>query len=167
MPLDCVFRNYTRQRAHGPRFFTSVLEVASKHLHLGRRSVEVSITLVGPERMRAMNKRYRGINASTDVLSFPLQTMPARHGLVGPSTTRYTVITLGDIFICPALARLRALREGVSLRVTLAWLAIHGFLHLAGYDHERHARRRKTMFALEKKILKALRYGPVPHHLRN
>ena len=167
MPLDLVFRNLTGQRAYGPRFFTRVLRVASKHLGLGRQIIELSITVAGPSRMRALNKRYRSIDVSTDVLSFPLHGTIPKAGLGGSSAKRYTIHALGDIFICPSVARRQALEEGTSLQAALAWLTVHGFLHLMGYDHERSVSDRAAMVALEKKILKTLCYDQAPHHRRN
>ncbi len=171
--VDLVFRNRTSKRAFGPLFFKKVLSVAARKSGLDKKGrIEISVTLLGPARMRAMNKQYRGVDAPTDVLSFPLD-VPRASGLAGSRTKRYNEIALGDIFICPSFALKNAGRGG-SPREAMVWRAVHGFLHLAGYDHPddgvsgpRLKRRGEQMFVLEKKILNALAYGSTSHHLRD
>ncbi len=164
--LDIVFRNRTNKRAFGPLFFKKVLSVAALKSGLGKGCVEISLTLLGPAQMRVMNKRYRGVDAPTDVLSFPLNSHH-KPRLAGSGMKRYNEIALGDIFICPSFALKNARRNGFSPREALAWCAVHGFLHLAGYNHERSSRARRSMDVLEKKVLTALAYGSTSHHLRN
>lgn len=81
---------------------------------------EVSIALVSDARMRALNRRHRGRNASTDVLSFPSGE----------------AAFLGDIVIAAGVARRQALAAGHSLGVEARVLALHGLLHLLGHDHD-------------------------------
>lgn len=186
--VDLVFRNHTKEKAFGPLFFKKVLSVAARKSGLDKKGrIEVSVTLLGPARMRAMNKRYRGVDAPTDVLSFPLD-VPRVSGLAGSGTKRYNEIALGDIFICPSFALKNAGRDGFSPKEAIAWRTVHGFLHLAGYDHpgdgvsgsrsrrsgpalrqdRRQLKRRgEQMLALEKKVLNALAYGSTSHHLRD
>jgi probable rRNA maturation factor len=82
---------------------------------------EVSIALVSDAHMRRMNGVFRGVDATTDVLSFP-------SGEPGP--------WLGDIAIAIGRAREQARRERHAFRTELRVLALHGLLHLLGYDHE-------------------------------
>ncbi|MCL2364051.1 MAG: rRNA maturation RNase YbeY [Defluviitaleaceae bacterium] len=82
---------------------------------------EVSVSFVTPEEIRAMNRDYRGKNAETDVLSFP--------GFPGSPA-------LGDIVICVAIAKRQAEEYGHTFERELTFLAVHGLLHLLGYDHE-------------------------------
>jgi probable rRNA maturation factor len=88
----------------------------------------VNVALVTDGRIRGLNRRYRGIDRATDVLSFPMP--PERDGHSGPAL-------LGDIVIATGVARRRAARLGHSFRDELRVLALHGLLHLLGYDHER------------------------------
>lgn len=81
---------------------------------------EVSIALVSDARMRALNRRYRRRDRPTDVLSFPVD------GATGP---------LGDIVIATGVARRQAKDAGHSYQSELRVLALHGLLHLMGYDH--------------------------------
>ena len=93
---------------------------------------EVAVALVSDARIRTLNRTYRGTDAPTDVLSFPVAA-PARRGPRTTSTAEPRA--LGDIVIATSVARRQA-REathpyGTELRV----LALHGLLHLLGYDH--------------------------------
>lgn len=81
---------------------------------------EVTIALVGDATMRRLNARFRKADYATDVLSFPSE----EPGL------------LGDIAIATGVAARQARRLGHSERVELRVLALHGLLHLLGYDHE-------------------------------
>ena len=81
----------------------------------------LTVALVPDGRVRALNRRYRNKNASTDVLSFPA-------GEPG---------TLGDVVIAVGVARRQAAAAGHALGTELRVLALHGLLHLLGYDHER------------------------------
>ena len=88
--------------------------------------VEVSIGLVDDERMKELNSRYRGKDAPTDVLSFPMDEHAREEG----------IRLLGDIVISLERARAQAVEWGHSFEREVARLASHGLLHLLGYDHE-------------------------------
>ncbi len=96
-------------------------------------SAEVSIVLTGDEEIRRLNHLYRGEDHTTDVLSFPLSdnSEPAAEFVV-PNDHH-----LGDIAISYPQALRQAQQHGNTVRQELALLAIHGTLHLMGYDHER------------------------------
>ncbi len=89
----------------------------------------LAIALVTDARIRALNRTYRGRDAATDVLSFPAEVDSAR------STTRASW-ALGDIAIATGVARRQARAAGHSYATELRVLALHGLLHLMGYDHE-------------------------------
>jgi probable rRNA maturation factor len=78
------------------------------------------VALVPDARVRALNRQYRQKDAPTDVLSFPAE----ENGL------------LGDVVIAVGVARRQAHEAGHSLQTELRVLALHGLLHLLGYDHE-------------------------------
>jgi probable rRNA maturation factor len=95
----------------------------------------VSIALLSDARVRALNRQYRGKDSATDVLSFPVESdawrvPPSLAGVVRP------VRHLGDIVIARGVARRQARRAGHPEAVELKVLALHGLLHLLGYDHE-------------------------------
>jgi probable rRNA maturation factor len=96
--------------------------------------------------MRALNRRYRGKDRTTDVLSFALREGP--FGDVQPEM-------LGDIVISVPVAEKQARERGHSLSREIEHLLVHGLLHLLGYDHERgHAEarrmRRKELLLLKR-----------------
>jgi probable rRNA maturation factor len=85
---------------------------------------DVGVALVSDARVRALNQRYRRRDEATDVLSFPADdTAPRTSG------------ELGDIVIATGVARRQARAAGHSLQSELRVLALHGLLHLLGYDH--------------------------------
>jgi probable rRNA maturation factor len=88
---------------------------------------EVTVALVSDGRMRALNRSFRGKDYATDVLSFPLDDGVA-DGAGGAS--------LGDIVIATGVARRQADAAGHAVSSELRVLALHGLLHLLGYDHE-------------------------------
>ena len=94
---------------------------------------EVTVAIVPDARVRALNRQYRRKDKATDVLSFPSD----EHGY------------LGDVVIAAGVARRQAAAAGHSLATELRVLALHGLLHLLGYDHERDDGR---MAALERRL---------------
>jgi probable rRNA maturation factor len=103
--------------------------------------LEVSVSLVDDEEMRRLNAKYRGVDSTTDVLSFE------QDGLV-----------LGDIVISMEKARAQAEEYGHPLERELAFLTAHGMLHLMGYDHVTEEDARE-MFARQDAALKNLGIG--------
>lgn len=109
--------------------------------------VEISLVLADDAAVRQLNATYRGVDSTTDVLSFPLQTPEElRHeeqqeelSFVGPPDD---VLRLGDVVISFPRAKEQAAEYGHALTRELAYLAVHGVLHLLGYDHEEEAERR-------------------------
>jgi probable rRNA maturation factor len=121
-----------------------------------RAAGEVSVALVSDARMRALNHKYRGQNSPTDVLSFgsdqaPTDSVRISQSSRGPTPARAAtsrraraagaavVFIVGDIVIATGVARRQAEAAGHSYQSELRVLALHGLLHLLGYDH--HDRR--------------------------
>ena len=153
--IDLVFKNYTSQKAPGDKFFRLILEIGIKKLKIKNKNIELSLSLVGEAKIRELNKRYRGKDAATDVLSFPLEESRLQ---------RYDILPLGDIFICLPFVVKESKRQNISIEKELARLTVHGFLHLLGYDHPddevsgpRLKRRGEKMLGIENKILKDLK----------
>jgi rRNA maturation RNase YbeY len=97
----------------------------------------VSIALVSDARVRALNRRYRGVNRATDVLSYPATAAPrATSPQKRVTRNEPRVTTLGDIVIARGVARRQAREAGHSELTEWRVLALHGLLHLLGYDHE-------------------------------
>lgn len=103
---------------------------------------EVTVALVGDRKMRALNRRYRRTDRVTDVLSF--STAPGPWGIDG-------LWPLGDIVIATGVARRQAREAGHSLSTEFRRLALHGLLHLLGYDHKRD---NGQMARLERRLLR-------------
>ena len=92
--------------------------------------------------MRALNRRYRGVNRATDVLSFPATAAPrATRHQKRVTSNEPRVTALGDIVIARGVARRQAREAGHSELTEWRVLALHGLLHLLGYDHERDGGR--------------------------
>ncbi len=100
------------------------------------RASSVEIIFVGPARMRELNKKYRGKDRVTDVLSFEAHE------------ENYW----GEIFLCRSYLRAQAREVGVAYDAEVARMTIHGTLHLLGYDHMK-LRDEKIMFGLQEKYL--------------
>lgn len=105
-------------------------------------SAMLSITFVGRGAIAALNRRYLGHHGATDVISFGL----ARQGKRGP--------VVGDIYICPEIARANARRQRVSADEEILRLVIHGTLHVLGHDHpDSAARTSSAMWRKQERIL--------------
>lgn len=118
----------------------------------GRSGGELTILITGDEQIQELNKRYRGVNAPTDVLSFSV--VGAREAFVTPpEASPY----LGDIVVSYPRAVEQAQEYGHSVEEEMDLLAVHGLLHLLGYDHETEAKRR-AMWAKQEHILKISRH---------
>jgi probable rRNA maturation factor len=112
-----------------------------------QEQVEVSVRLVDSEEMAQLNETYRGKTGATNVLSFPAG-LPAELGIP----------LLGDIVICAPVVRIEAAQQGKSQSAHWAHMAIHGTLHLLGYDHIEEEEA-TIMEALESAILSELNYS--------
>lgn len=95
----------------------------------------ISLVFTCDARMRGINKKFRGQDKTTDVLSFE---------------------ELNEIYICLPQAWRQAKADKIPIEEELMRLLIHGIVHLKGYDHERSVKEAERMFAVEKKILKKL-----------
>ncbi|MEW6226709.1 MAG: rRNA maturation RNase YbeY [Bacillota bacterium] len=104
-------------------------------------AVEASIALVDDERIRELNSRYRGVDSATDVLSFTM----------GDGEAPGEPALLGDVVISLETASRQTHNSGELLSRTML-LAVHGLLHLLGYDHET-GEDAKEMQAHEREIL--------------
>lgn len=95
--------------------------------------VEVSVTFTDNEKIRELNRKFRGIDRATDVLSFPLFDY---EGQTDEPPVDELVGMLGDIVISLEQAEKQAEEYGHSFEREAAFLCVHSMLHLLGYDHE-------------------------------
>ncbi len=110
---------------------------------------EVAIVLSDDTALQELNRRFRGLDAPTDVLSFANDTVGPYAGLA--ASPRY----LGDIVISLDRARLQAEQVGAQVVQELQLLIVHGMLHLLGFDHAEPAQKAQ-MWELQRRILQAL-----------
>ncbi len=119
---------------------TGIERAAHAALEYEHRDGDLTILIDTPERIQMLNREFRNVDRVTDVLTFP-----AWEGEISLSADGY----LGDIMICYARATEQAEEYGHSLERELSFLAVHGVLHLLGYDHmnetdERIMREKQT-----------------------
>ncbi|EEF94074.1 MAG: rRNA maturation RNase YbeY [Catenibacterium mitsuokai] len=148
MNIDFVFDNEVDNFENNyEQDFTAIIEQALKTLGI-EDDVEVSCVLVDDERIHEINREYRHIDRSTDVISFAMEDNDQFYVEGMPRT-------LGDIFISVDHAKKQAEEYGHSLRREMCFLFTHGILHLLGYDHMTDEQE-KEMFGLQDEILGAL-----------
>ncbi len=118
---------------------------------------EVSISFVGNDEMRSLNNEYRGIDKETDVLSFPMVEFTDDELEEEYEDDDYIdeEIALGDIVISMEKVLEQSEEYGHSFNRELAFLLVHGMLHLLGYDHEDETTE-KEMFDKQETILKEM-----------
>lgn len=129
-------------------FYLELMDVAYKKLGLKCDPI-VSVSIVDNRYIHKINKKYRGIDRPTDVISFAFLDNENNYDKIlfshGP-------VVLGDIYISLDKAKEQAEEYGHSLHRELSFLFIHGLLHLLGYDHMNKVDEEK-MFKLQEEIL--------------
>ncbi|MCH5157075.1 MAG: rRNA maturation RNase YbeY [Clostridiales bacterium] len=138
-----------------------LLEGALNRLGQPAKDIEMSLSIVSPKDIQALNKQFRGIDAVTDVLSFPTIDNPERGVLDVNAFTPDAIngetgkLNIGDVIICIDRAKEQAAEYGHSLKRELCFLSLHGLLHLMGYDHV-EPRDEQQMNALQEEILQQM-----------
>ncbi|ESK65235.1 rRNA maturation RNase YbeY [Abiotrophia defectiva] len=147
-----------------------VIEAAAKYLKLPG-GIELDLSIVSNEEIQALNRDYRGLDKPTDVLSFALTEVSSEYDvdfahldlaeeaeetedLEETEFEEEEAIPqhLGDIIISYPRAQEQAQDYGHSLDRELAFLAVHGFLHLNGYDHQTEEEAQE-MFRIQEEVL--------------
>ncbi|MBP9821934.1 MAG: rRNA maturation RNase YbeY [Candidatus Pacebacteria bacterium] len=145
--LDFVYENQTTDQKWSEQFFVNIFEHSFKHLGLGDKQIELGLHLILPDRSQGLNREHRHKDRPTDVLSFPLD----EHSL-----EKYGILPIGDIFICLEVAERQAEEINIPIDQEMARLAVHGLLHLLGYDHETSSEDEKKMIDLQEDIIATL-----------
>ncbi|MDI6801871.1 MAG: rRNA maturation RNase YbeY [Thermodesulfovibrionales bacterium] len=156
--MEIVIRNNQRLIRINRQKIERALTAAIKHIALtGNKqerlkpsSVEVSVLLVNDKKMRELNRQYRGIDRTTDVLSFPQHEF--RRCIATPQLLN-SITHLGDIVISLPQAKRQAEEHGLFFYGEISWLLIHGLLHLLGYDHEKSKYQARKMRKMERELL--------------
>jgi probable rRNA maturation factor len=108
-----------------------------------RRAATVSVTWLGRDAMRTLNRDYKGHDRLTDVIAFPLDAPGGR--------------VLGDVYVCGWVAAREAERRGIREREELIRLLVHGTLHVLGWEHpEDESRERSPMWRRQERLVEAL-----------
>ena len=129
-----------------------VLEYAANYLNLPENT-EMSVTLMDNKHIHEINKKYRGIDKPTDVISFAMEEDGDEDDIILPSDMEFEMPkNLGDLMISMEKVAEQAEYLGHSQDRELGFLTVHGFLHLNGYDHMK-AEDEKEMFSLQDEIL--------------
>ena len=127
--------NFYNQTKYEIKSYKKIIQKALKK-QKSKQSIE--IVFVDNEEIQRLNKFYRNIDKVTDVLSFPNDEIETK--------------SLGDVFINVDQAIVQSNEYGHNLLREFAFLAVHGYLHLLGYDHETKEQE-NAMFKLQKEIL--------------
>ncbi|MEX1377344.1 MAG: rRNA maturation RNase YbeY [Eubacteriales bacterium] len=152
--IDC------KKSAKVNRLIKKVLKEADK-MYCSDNKCSVCVSVCNDEYIKGINAEHRKIDKSTDVLSFPMinwnspcEWSKLKMGVdIDPETK---IVELGDIIISIETAKVQAIEYGHSIEREISYLALHGFLHLLGYDHmtddEKSVMRKK-----EESVLKSLK----------
>jgi len=135
--------------AIAPELVEQAAQAALKH-QAAPANVEVTIVLSNDVQLRELNLQWMGINAPTDVLSFPADENDPETG------SRY----LGDILISVETAARQAARAGHPVEAEVQLLTVHGILHLLGHNHAEEEEKAR-MWAAQAEILQALGLGHI------
>ena len=140
----------------GGKFLTKRLikKVFEKAVEMSENKVDnlmVGLKFVSKEEIKELNKNIRGIDKVTDVLSFPMLEIKQGEHLSHFESEREPDgwLNLGDIALCVDKAKEQAKEYGNSYKREIAFLALHGFLHLLGYDHIEKEDEKKMMSLAE------------------
>lgn len=132
--------------------YAKALELTDNNIH----GIEVTVSFVDGQTIQKYNKQHRNVDRETDVLSFPMlnihysQKVKDFAGEIMPDGSLY----LGDVVICKKVAKKQAKEYGHKTKREVAFLALHGLLHLLGYDHIEKDDE-KVMMAKSEEILSA------------
>ena len=147
--MELSFENRLESAYDGlENVYRDLMEVTFSLLQV-KKNYEVDVSLVDFETIQQINRDYRGIDRVTDVISFAFEDDESELGLIlGDEVPKM----LGEIFVCVPRALEQAKEIGNSPERELAFLFVHGLLHLLGYDHMRKEDE-EVMFPLQEKIL--------------
>lgn len=134
------------------RKIKKIFDLALKECEI-KEDVAVNVFFVSEKEIRRLNKEHRDIDKITDVLSFPMLEIKPGDNLENFKDDLFKEIFLGDIAICTNRAKQQAKEYGHSFKREVCFLALHGLLHLLGYDHIKKQDETKMM-SLAETILK-------------
>ncbi|MBD3948415.1 rRNA maturation RNase YbeY [Tuanshanicoccus lijuaniae] len=153
MVIDLIDEANYLNESH-QQLIEAVIALTAKKLQLNQES-EVDISIVDNESIHALNKQYRNIDRPTDVLSFALNEGEEDWDFSLDEQEEVFDIPqhYGDIIISYQKIGEQAEEYGHSFERELAFLVVHGFLHLNGFDHQT-SEEEQAMFALQEEVLR-------------
>lgn len=132
------------------KWITNLLLLAKKEINK-KNDLEMSINFINEKRSNEINKKYRGKDRPTDVISFAIED--------GADQIDFSVFDdpefiedIGDLFMCPSVIMRHSKEYGTGWDREFGYTLVHGFLHLNGYDHI-EPNEAKTMFKIQGKVL--------------
>lgn len=153
--MKILIKNRQKHRSLNKSKITKTIR---KTLSLMERPMaELSILFVGDREISQLNADYRGINRSTDVLSFPQTSQKFKKDKKLTKEFFASHLLLGDVVISIPRAELQAKTYGWSFYDEISRLLIHGTLHLLGYDHEKSVYKARMMRKKELEIFNAVK----------
>lgn len=153
------YREIARRTAVGVCASPCAENILSACTENGIRGLEVNILFTDDKSIRNINREYREIDRSTDVLSFPINDFSYGTGEIQPYNVDENSfrLLLGDIVVSVPTMKHQAEEYGHSMERECAFLICHGMLHLFGYDHMNEADEQQ-MFGFADEILTTLQY---------
>ena len=145
-----------KQDINHEKLIKTVIETCMKEEKLNNLNYYISITLTNPDEIRKINNEYRNIDKETDVLSFPMFEKEEVNLIRQEQEKSKVEEVLGDILISIQKVKEQAIEYGHSFEREFAYMIVHGFYHLMGYDHIKEEDK-KEMRPKEEKILSDLK----------
>lgn len=125
--------------------FNNLYKITKNILNINK-DYELSVSFINDKEIKEINKTYRNIDSTTDVISFAMLDNEDLNDKFNSE------LDLGDIFISVDTAIIQAKNLNQSLEVEIRFLFVHGLLHLLGYDHQIESEE-EEMFTLQRKII--------------
>lgn len=150
--MNLIINNTTKKDLNLEKDLEKVIGEVLKIEKVDEKKCEISISFVDEKKIRELNRNFRSIDKTTDVLSFPIEDFfnEDRKTLL-----KKPYLMLGDVVICIDVARKQAKELGHSFEREIMYLTCHSILHLLGYDHMEDEDK-KIMRAREKEVMKNL-----------
>lgn len=137
-------------------FIKKVVEACFKEENLFSLNLYLSITLTTKENIHKLNKKYRNVDKETDVLSFPMFEKQQLEEIIKNKIKNKLLEPIGDIVISIEQVEKQAKEYGHSFERELAYMIVHGFYHIMGYDHIEEEQK-EEMRPKEEKVLEAIK----------
>lgn len=133
-------------------FIKNIVQTCFEEEKLNNLNFYLSVTLTTPEEIHKLNKKYRNVDKETDVLSFPMFEKQELEEIRNEKRINQLAEAIGDIVISVERVEEQAKEYGHSFQRELAYMVVHGFYHIMGYDHIEE-KDKEEMRPKEEKIL--------------